>query len=365
MATSNEKAQAKVTAPKILLVRRDNIGDLVCTTPLIAALRERHPTARIDLLGNTYNIDVVRQDPRLNNVYAYTKTKHRPDQSAIRTYWLRLRLILELRAVKYDWIILCQTGSNKRLTKWASWLKGKRVVGLVGKNEIVGCLTDPQQAQEGVQHEVERLLPLLTPLGAKAEPPVQRLFVDPERQADARLRLHDGRLLVALHISARRPLQRWPTERFRELIDLINTRLEARVALFWSPGDLSNPTHIGDDQKAAEVLSGLSPNDVIACPSSTVAGLMVDLSAIDLFIGADGGAMHLAAGLGKPVVCLFGDSDPANWHPWGVPSRVLQAGDHDVRSISVATVYDATAALVEQCFPNAAPRASPQMITSL
>jgi heptosyltransferase-3 len=37
-------------APKILIIRRDNIGDLVCTTPLIAALRQRFPAAWLGAL---------------------------------------------------------------------------------------------------------------------------------------------------------------------------------------------------------------------------------------------------------------------------------------------------------------------------
>ena len=39
--------------PKILIVRRDNIGDLICTTPLISALRRRYPRAHLAALANT------------------------------------------------------------------------------------------------------------------------------------------------------------------------------------------------------------------------------------------------------------------------------------------------------------------------
>ena len=56
---------------RILVVRRDNIGDLVCTTPLIRALRQRYPDARIDALVNSYNLPVVAHNPDLDNAYAY------------------------------------------------------------------------------------------------------------------------------------------------------------------------------------------------------------------------------------------------------------------------------------------------------
>ena len=68
---------------KILVIRRDNIGDLVCTTPLFAALRARYPQAHIAALVNSYNAAVLEGNRDVDAVYAYTKLKHRaPGDSA-------------------------------------------------------------------------------------------------------------------------------------------------------------------------------------------------------------------------------------------------------------------------------------------
>ena len=69
------------------------------------------------------------------------------------------------------------------------------------------------------------------------------------------------------------------------------------------------------------------------------------LNAADIVICADGGAMHIAAGLGKPLVCLFGKSDAQRWRPWGVPYVLLQKPSLDVAGISVAEVAAAFATL--------------------
>lgn len=61
---------------KVLVVRRDNIGDLVCTTPLFTALRRRYPQAWIGALVNSYNAPVLERNPDVNEVFAYTKLKH-------------------------------------------------------------------------------------------------------------------------------------------------------------------------------------------------------------------------------------------------------------------------------------------------
>jgi len=51
--------------------------------------------------------------------------------------------------------------------------------------------------------------------------------------------------------------------------------------------------------------------------------------------------MHLAAGLGKPIVCLFGNSDAGRWHPWGVPYELIQPDSRDVAEVTVDELYAA------------------------
>ncbi|MCK7500105.1 MAG: hypothetical protein MZW92_64610 [Comamonadaceae bacterium] len=48
---------------RILIVRRDNIGDLVCTTPMIRMLRRHHPDAWIAALVTRYNAEVLAGNP--------------------------------------------------------------------------------------------------------------------------------------------------------------------------------------------------------------------------------------------------------------------------------------------------------------
>ena len=61
----------------IILIRRDNIGDLVCTTPAIRALRLTYPEIKIALLVNSYNADAVIGNPDIDEIFVYEKGKHR------------------------------------------------------------------------------------------------------------------------------------------------------------------------------------------------------------------------------------------------------------------------------------------------
>src|SRR5262249_46468920 len=62
-AAALARANAPAMTSRILVVRRDNIGDLVCATPLLAALRRQFPGAHIAALVNSYNAAVLAGNP--------------------------------------------------------------------------------------------------------------------------------------------------------------------------------------------------------------------------------------------------------------------------------------------------------------
>lgn len=328
---------------KILIVRRDNIGDLICTLPLIASIRKLHPAARIDLLVNSYCAPVVVNNPDVDHVYIYTKAKHKEaDESTFAVHWRRLCLTLKLRVLRYDWLVLANVGYLPRPLRWARQVGSKRVVGFVdvahaGQDKI---LTDPILLdRREVRHEVEYLMQLLLPFGDVAEIPAATITPEPDALAAARrlLRPMDGRKpLIGINISARLPSQQWPAERFIELIHQLQTG--ARFVLFWAPGSQNNARHPGDDEKAAEILNASGAVDITPYPTKSLNQLIAGISVTDMLVTADGGALHVGAACNKPIVALFGDSDAKQWYPWRVPHIILQPDSRDVRSITAQQV---------------------------
>ena len=326
---------------RILVVRRDNIGDLVCTTPLIAALRRRYPDAWIGALVNSYNEPVLRGNPDLNEVYAYRKLKHRGrGDSVFANLWMRLRLIATLRAKSFDYVVLA--GNAARSTALARLLRAKRVVAPADARR--GGATDPPGA-----HEVEITFALARAFGIGGEPPPPAVY--PDAAAVERLRIRVGsrlagaRSLIGIHIGARKPSQRWPAERFGQIARAIAQREGVGMLLFWSPGAADDPVHPGDDEAALALGDALRDLPLIPVPTQDLGELIAGLSLCDRVVCSDGGAMHLAAALGKPIACLFGRSDAARWHPFGVRYELLQAPRRDVRDISVTDVASAIARL--------------------
>jgi ADP-heptose:LPS heptosyltransferase len=147
-----------------------------------------------------------------------------------------------------------------------------------------------------------------------------------------------------VHVSARKPSSRWPEERYAPLMRAIHARNGARFRLFWSPGAEDDARHPGDDGKARRIVAAAVGIPLEPVETRELGSLISGLAACDRLVCSDGGAMHVAAALGKPVVCFFGDSDAARWHPWGVPYRLLQPASRDVADVSVE---DALRALEE------------------
>lgn len=326
------------SAPKILVIRRDNIGDLVCTTPLIAALRQRFPKAWLGALVNSYNAPVLDGNPDLDGVFVYTKAKHRASgQSLPAIFWRRWQMMRQLRAMQLDDVIIATTSPQPRVVKQARWLRPRRVIGFGAEPGLdISLPIDTEKL-----HEVEDVFRVARLYGIERLPPACRVLA-PEKTPMPASGLAPRPLTVAIHISARKPSQRWPAERFAEVIRQLDSQGPIRFMLLWSPGADDNPLHPGDDAKAAEVLGKVGTDAmVIARPTQTLQDLIRALADCDIMICADGGAMHLAAGLGLPIVCLFGNSGARRWRPWGVPQRVLQKPSRDVRDIPVDDVVGA------------------------
>ena len=116
--------------PKILVIRRDNIGDLVCTTAAIAALRKYYPDAEIAALVNSYNAEVLCGNPNLDYVFVYQKLKHAGGLSSrLKAICRRLKLLAKLRRWKPDVAILAKASYESHGLNFARLIGATKVIG--------------------------------------------------------------------------------------------------------------------------------------------------------------------------------------------------------------------------------------------
>ncbi|MGC6387575.1 glycosyltransferase family 9 protein [Ewingella sp. S1.OA.A_B6] len=321
---------------KILLIRRDNIGDLILTTPLIKNLVSKN-TNTLDLLVNTYNKDVLEGNPHISKVHLYCKSHHRKTgQTLLGVYFERLKTILAVRMARYDVALLAST--DKRSLQWAKFSGAKRVIAIGNKPQR--CVTDSLPHSEGL-HIVELLNTLSIPLGITEEPGPLELYV-PENEVNQiakKFNIFRDKPIYGIQISSRKPKQRWQIEKFIELAHRLAASEDCRIVLFWSPGGEDNPKHPGDDHKAKLMLQACADIPLTALPTSNIRELMAAMSLCDQIITSDGGALHIAAGVHKPVVAMYGNSDVNYWAPWKVPCAIIKAPSEDVGLLGVDEVY--------------------------
>jgi ADP-heptose:LPS heptosyltransferase len=303
----------------ILIIRRDNIGDLLCTTPLMAGIKAQLKVERLDVVTNAYVAPVLKDNPFIDTLYVYHKLKH-GHTSLFKVIYERLKLIFNLRQYHYDYILAFDARSLK-LTRF------------LRKTRVLTPIIDWTN-----KTEVERAWELGQRMGLKGLPGPLKL---PLHLYDPSSDIKNSQT-IGIHISARRMKQQYPISEWAILIRrLHHMNHKLNFHIFWSPGDHQNPMHPGDDEKADTLKNALKNLPIQFISTPTLDSLMKGLQGCGSMIMADGGVMHIAAALNRPIIALFGDSNSKRWRPWGVPFTIMQSETEHVKDIEPSEIVEA------------------------
>ncbi|MEN4834123.1 glycosyltransferase family 9 protein [Pantoea vagans] len=332
---------------EILVICRDNIGDSILAIPLIEHLCIIHG-AITDVLTNSYALPVFSHNPNIRKVHEYSKSKHCKNLiSVIAAATIRMKTIFRLRREKYDAVIIAKSSWDPHSVKWAAGIGAKRVIAF--GDEAHPLIDTLVPGAEGTLHVAERLFRSGAAVAEASplrhyQPGKSSVYSDPELVTKFRVScdVTPDERIIALQISARKPGQQWSAGNFITLASLIAERYRCRMFLFWSPGDSSNPMHPGDDIKVEYIKVLAARYSLEAIPTRTLEELKAALSLCSAVVSSNGSAVHIAAALGlPPVVALYGNSDPAHWHPWHVPHQTLRGCREHVNDISPEDVISA------------------------
>ncbi|MGH9471465.1 MAG: glycosyltransferase family 9 protein [Terriglobales bacterium] len=294
----------------VALIRLRSLGDTLLITPALHQLKSWRPDLRLAVLVEPRFQDVLAGNPGVDRVVAVPAGPRG-----------RLGALAALRRLPPALVIGLHGGST------AAWLA--RCSGAPQRATFLGLrhrwaypLLTPPPADPARRHAVEQTAALLEALGMPAAP-LGPLRVFPTERARTRMRQRlaarglTGRYAF-LNTEAREPGLRWPLSRFGELA----ARLKREHGLAAVQASAS----AGEPVEGAFLVSGTSVAELIAL-----------LAEADLVIGNDGGPIHIAAALGKPVLALYSTTDVPVWSPWQTPSRWLQSLPLDQISAAAAT----------------------------
>lgn len=328
----------------ILIIRRDNIGDLVCTTPLIEGAKTAFPNANIYLLINTVSQDVVKNNPYITHTFIYRKAKHASGKLAkARTYFERIKMFLKLRSITFDAAILANPAPCKYSLRLAKLAGAKHIIGAENGDPAVSVPFTRENFRG--THQVEMTYSYLSALSDKQIPiPEVSMWLTEQERQQALSRIedsHPGELPgLAVHISNRRDKGNWPLESYIEIIRrYLSENTVGSVLIFWSPQGTLGPDDVGDQHRAEQVLAACHSSRVSLYPTSSIRELVAAFECCDRVLCSDGGQMHLAAAVKKKQVVLFSETRIDEWHPWSGQYYCLQAPTGDCADVTVDEVW--------------------------
>lgn len=302
----------------ILVVRQHNqMGDMVCATPALRAIRETWPGARITLVTAPVNVEVVRHNPDLDDVLTF-------EQPMWRRPHRLLRFLGAVRGTGADLaFVLCSvsfsvTSAAIALASGARWVVGAES-GPFGHDLSRHAFSLELPVVPVLDaHAVAHSLAPLQAVGVTTADPQPVVVPDPvEREAAARIRrdldLAPG--FWAVHPGAGKTQNVWPAERFAEVVGRALAE-GVDVLVLHGPADAAALEGL-----RTRVAAGVGGRLKVA-PALTVGTAAALLDEADRFLCNDTGIMHVAGALGVPTVALFGPTDPALWKP---PSRRVVA----------------------------------------
>jgi heptosyltransferase I len=326
---------------RILLIKPSALGDVVHTLPVLVKLRTRYPRARIDWLITPENAEVVRYHPALSNVVLFARRDFSKRGRRWRAFLSFVDLLKQIRRAKYE-LVIDMHGQVR--SAFFTLISGARVrIGFdrpIKRGVTISAEHDlknvPNHGWRGARegswiaythripiptldvHAIDRYLWVASLLGLDDNPPDLTIHLSPEASGGV------NRLLEEHDVPASKPLvvlvpgtiwetKHWTIEGF------------AGVARqFLQDGFAVALVGTKRDQQRCRQIAAAVPGTCDLSGQTTPADLAALIRRAEVAVTNDSGSMHVAASLGKPMVSVFGPTNPVHIGPYERPESVVR-----------------------------------------
>jgi heptosyltransferase III len=287
---------------RILVIATQQIGDVLLTTPLISAARGRWPDARIEVLGFTGTLGMLRGNADVDGLI----------ESPGRLGWRGFLVFLARHWRRYDLALVTQPGDRAHLIGWIASACRSGLIPENGRSNwwkqrlLHHAVT--VAGDRGNTHVVVEKLSLLEPwirpgsVIPRVKPPSTQKIPD---QLAFQLRSE----FVVIHTPSMWTYKQWPLSHYRHLIAGL-LQQGHQIVLTGGPGS--------HDRRCVEAMLDLGkpPALLNACGALDFNQLAALLKSASLYIGPDTSISHLAAATGVDLLGIFGPTNPRRWGPW-------------------------------------------------
>jgi len=290
---------------KILVIQLRRIGDVILTTPALAALRRTYPDAKIDFLVEKPCDEALFGNTDISEVLIYDKSRH-------------LRWLLDVRRRGYDMVIDFLGNPRSGLM---TFLSGARVKAGPPNVFWTAAYNTLLVRSKGAVYAPAEKIKMLAPVGVPFEStnilPV--LHIRPEHMAWAREELKKivppNGFAVAFAPVSRKITREYPPEHFAALAKMIAAACpQAAILLLWGPGE----------EEKAQAIAAQAGERVFTAPRTPqlghAAALLKNCAAL---VTNCNGPKHIAVAVGTPTLTIHASSDPAVWTPPNNPRHLF------------------------------------------
>jgi heptosyltransferase I len=308
---------------RVLIVRLGAMGDILHALPAATALRRAHPEWKIGWAVEPRWQALFRASeeyagkgvamPLVDRVHVIDPKQwgRRPLHPATLKDIVRARR--ELRAERYDVCVDLQGAVRSAVI--GRWAGAARMIGEDQPREHAARRLFSERVATSGRHVIEQAVEVLEAIANERLPLMQPALPEDaaaETWVEHLLRGRVGARFVLINPGAGWGAKRWPAERY----GLVAKGLAARglgVVVNVGPDEVD----LGRQLVAASGAAAVAANPTL--------GELIELTRrSSLLIAGDTGPLHLGCALGKPVVGIFGPTDPARNGPFGCDFRVLR-----------------------------------------
>jgi heptosyltransferase III len=318
-----------LTFTRVLIVATRQIGDVLCTTPLMRRARDLWPNAVIDVLGYEKTMGMLSGNPDINEVI----------ESPEHPRWPEYKTLIKRIFRKYDLAIVTQPSDRAHIygllaapmrvgivptSKSHNWWKkllSLHTVELDYWNQHV--VIERLQLLDKFLPETDQESQVWQPLQVSVTPPAA------EPLPPHLIEFIGAGSTVVIHATPMWKFKRWPLQNWAELISALAMGGQ-RVILTGSSSQQDRDLNAEILAKVGQDSPATLLTQVKDCAGQLSLGQTTALLKLaQLYIGVDTSITHLAAACGTQTIALFGATAPPNFGPWAKGAEFSS----DIRSI--------------------------------
>jgi lipopolysaccharide heptosyltransferase II len=301
---------------KILLVRCDGIGDLVFSTPAIAAVRNRYPNAQLDLVVGPWCRDVAALIPDIDNILLHGPWGYRKLRAVKENISLAedYRFARRVRHERYD-IVIDLRGDLLSIAPMWLWNIPIRIARATRGGDFALTHVVPPVSSDR-KHEIERTLDVVAVVGAMSNQQAPQLRV-PLTTLEAAKEVFANRGIdlatsILLLPGAQWVWRQWPPQNFHELGRSLLARGYPVVVVGAKTDEAMLDTIVKDAPLIFKIAGDLNLQQLAGA-----------LSLCRGFVAAESGPAAIASGVGARGVVLFGPGVPEQFGPRAKDIRII------------------------------------------